>query len=489
MSVLDPLIRLSASISTRQQKASGLRDPGLWGATVDGAGHLALDAVDVPSLVTRFGSPLLAVSRSKLKLDAGSFRTAVEAALPGSMIAYSYKTNCVPGVLGELHSAGFGAEVISPYELWLAERLGVPGDRIVVNGVNKDYEFLHEAVRVGAASINVDHPGELEHLRKAAARLQQKARLSLRLKVDRSSHFGLGIETGEAESVARAILEVPELFEFAGLHFHAVADNDDPAPHIGYMMTALEFAKRIKSTLGLATANLNIGGGYTVPTMKVMSRFEYARQRFLGVPARPPDPYGGTAFSEYISRVAQALDTFCTANALPRPRVILEPGRIVTSQSHVMLTLVHAVKPNAAGPDFVMTDAGKILTSYPCDYEYHQIFAANRMHEESLQSYHLMGRLCTSADWLARFRCLPKLQSGDVLAVMDAGAYFTSYSSNFAFPRPEVVMVDEGEAYTLRRRETYEHLVAMDDVAPLSEEETALLPAVEAPLAGDWGTG
>jgi diaminopimelate decarboxylase len=132
-----------------------------------------------------------------------------------------------------------------------------------------------------------------------------------------------------------------------------------------------------------------------------------------------------------------------------------------------MLTLVHAIKANTAGPDFVMTDAGKILTSYPCDYEYHQMFAANRMREANVASYHLMGRLCTSADWLAKFRCLPKLASGDVLAIMDAGAYFTSYASNFAFPRPEVVMLDEGKAYTLRRRETYEHLTAMDDLEAL----------------------
>jgi diaminopimelate decarboxylase len=462
--LLAPLSRLSASISTRQQKSCGLWDPRLWGAAVNGAGNLSLDEVDIPSLVAEFGSPLLAVSRSKLKLDAESFAAAVEAALPGSMVAFSYKTNCIPGVLRELHNAGFAAEVISPYELWLAEKLGMAGDRIVVNGVNKDYEFLQAAVRVGAASINIDDPGELAHLGKAAAKLRRKARLSLRLKVDRKSHFGLAIESGEAESVARAISESPQLFDFTGLHFHAVADNDDPALHAAYMTRALEFAKHIKSTLGLTTANLNIGGGYTVPTMKVMSRFEYARQRFLGVPARPPDPHTGVPFSTYIASVARTLEAYCKSNDLTRPRVILEPGRIVTSQSHVMLTLVHAIRQNTAGPDFAMTDAGKILTSYPCDYEYHQMFAANRMRDANVASYHLMGRLCTSADWLAKFRCLPKLEGGDVLAIMDAGAYFTSYASNFAFPRPEVVMLDEGNAYTLRRRETYEHLTAMDDM-------------------------
>ena len=460
--LLAPLARLSASRSVRQQRACALWDPALWGATVSEAGHLQVDNVDIPALVASFGSPLLAVSRRKLRLDAASFLAAVHAVVPDAMTAFSYKTNCIPGVLRELHDAGFAAEVISPYELWLAERLGVPGDRIVVNGVNKDDGYLHEAVRVGAC-INVDDRSELEPLRKAATRLRRRARLSLRLKVDGRSHFGLAIESGEAERVAVEISKVPD-FDFTGLHFHAIADNDDPALHAGYMTTALEFAKRIKRSLGLDTATLNIGGGYTVPTMKVMTRWEYARQRLLGVPASPPNPYRGVPFDTYMARLASALNSYCAANDLARPRMILEPGRIVTSQSHVMLTNVHAIKPNTSGPDFAMTDAGKILTSYPCDYEYHQMFAANRMHDSNDSSYHLMGRLCTSADWLAKHRCLPKLKSGDVLAIMDAGAYFTSYSSNFAFPRPEIVMLDNGKAHTLRKRESYEHLTAMDNL-------------------------
>jgi diaminopimelate decarboxylase len=182
----------------------------------------------------------------------------------------------------------------------------------------------------------------------------------------------------------------------------------------------------------------------------------------LGIPCRPPDPAAGTDIGSYIARVAEALDRWCDTHNFTRPAVILEPGRVVTSQSHVLLTRVHSIKPNAGGADFATTDAGRILTSYPCDYEYHQIFAANRMGKENDARYELMGRLCTSADWLARNRCLPQLAPGDVLAVMDAGAYFASYSSNFAFPRPEIVMLHDGATETLRRRETFEHLTGMD---------------------------
>ncbi len=461
---LAPIARFGARRSFRQQKLSTLWNPEHWGAEASADGYLQMDGVSLPDLVSAHGSPLLAVSRSKLLLDAARFASAVRAVFPNAMIACSYKTNGVPGVLQQLHRSGFGAEVISHYELWLAERLGVPGERIVVNGVNKDAAFLRHAVELGVSSINIDEPGELALLRQIAEQLRRKVRVSLRLKVDSASHFGLAIESGEASVVAREIAANPELFEFVGLHLHALADNDDPEPHITYARTALEFAAGIRQSLGLQITSLNLGGGFTVPTMKVMSRFEYARQRLLDLPARPPDPLSGLDIGRYMSRLAEAIESICRTLDLPSPRIILEPGRILTSQSHVMLSRVHAVKHNRFGPDFAMTDAGKILTSYPCDYEYHQMFVANRMHAPCDTTYHLMGRLCTSADWLAKNRCLPRLEAGDVIAIMDAGAYFTSYACNFAFPRPGIVSLDNGQVSTLRHRERFEHLTAMDGI-------------------------
>lgn len=460
--LLTPFSWLGAAAAARRQRASVLRDPAHWGAAVSDAGRLEADGVDLAALVGREGSPLIAVSRRRLREDAQAVLDAVGTALPDAMVAYSYKTNCVPGVLSELHAAGFAAEVISPYELWLARRLGVPGERIVVNGVNKPYGYIEEAVRAGVFSINVDDAAELGLIRKAAAALGRRARVSLRLKLDRRSHFGLRLETGEAASAAHEVAATPGQLELVGLHFHALADSHDPRPHIGYMTKALSFARQIRREHGLATPTLNVGGGYAVPTVNVMSRYEYARQRLLDMPADPPDPSTGTAFPEYVARLAEALENWCASHSFPMPRLVLEPGRLVTSRSHVLLTAVHAIKSAASLPDFAMTDAGKILT-YPCDYEYHQMFVANKMRRAWNARYHLMGRLCTGADWLAKNRCLPRLEPGDVVAVMDAGAYFTSHASNFAFPRPAVVLLDEGEVRVLRRQETYEHLTAMDE--------------------------
>lgn len=462
--LLNVVTRILAARSQRQQLTTRLRNPEHWGASINEEGHLSFDGSDLAELVRNHGSPLMSVSRARLLADAARFRSAVNSSFPNSEVAFSYKTNCIPGVLQELHDAGFAAEVISQYELWLADKLRVPGDRIFVNGVNKDYEFLTDAVRLDVASVNVDEPGEIEILRSACRRLGKKVRVSLRLKVDRSSHFGVRIEDGEADRVAQEIARHPEHLEFVGLHFHELADNADPVPHIGYVLKALAYAAHIRRKFDLPLHNLNIGGGYTVPTMKVMSRFEYARQRLFGVPASPPDPGVATNIERYMQQMSEAIGLYCRNHNLSQPRMIFEPGRIVTSQSHVLLTIVHSIKSNQEGPNFAMTDAGKILTSYPCDYEYHQMFVANRMRAPLDDTYQLMGRLCTSADWLAKHRSMARLERGDVIAIMDAGAYFTSYASNFAFPRPKVVLLDAGKIRTLRQRETFEHLTAMDSV-------------------------
>lgn len=454
--------RLLARYSARRQSQSTLWQPENWAARINSSGHLEFDGVDLAELLHRSASPLLVVSRQKLHDDAKSFIDAVKLAFPNATTAYSYKTNCIPGVLRELHTLGMQAEVISPYELWLAEQLGMRGQHIVVNGVNKDSDFLEHAARLDVRCINIDSPREFEPLIAVASRMGRRINVGLRLKIGRKSHFGLDTNSDEAFNAAATIARNADKLSFSGLHVHELADNSAASRHTRLIGRALDFAADIRRRLSLETPNLDIGGGFSVPTTKVLARWEYARQRLFDVPAAPPDPQRGIDLRNYFAQLAGFLTQHCRAVNIPEPRLSMEPGRCITSRSHVLLSKVHSIKANSTGPAFAMTDIGKILVSYPCDYEYHQIFVANRMNAEPNKLYHAMGRLCTSSDWLARNRFLPELQANDVLAVMDAGAYFTSYASNFAYPRPAVVLLDKGRCTTLRRQESFEHLTAMD---------------------------
>ena len=144
------------------------------------------------------------------------------------------------------------------------------------------------------------------------------------------------------------------------------------------------------------------------------------------------------------------------------PKILIEPGRFVSSRSEFLLAEVQTIKKKVVGTQFAVTDAGRLSIAFPCEFEYHEVFIANRPKAQMDTLYHVMGRICTSADWMFKNRYLPELRPGDILAIMDAGAYFSSYSSNFAFPRPGIVMVSDGQSKILRRHESFDHLIAMD---------------------------
>ena len=130
-----------------------------WGLAVNDAGHLVLGGCDIVDLADRYGTPLHVVDEAALRRTYRSFVQSFSASYPRVDVFYSYKSNCVPGVLAILHSEGCGAEVISPYELWLARRLGVDPSRIIYNGVNKSFEDLRGAIEVGVRLVNVDSLG------------------------------------------------------------------------------------------------------------------------------------------------------------------------------------------------------------------------------------------------------------------------------------------------------------------------------------------
>ncbi len=457
--------RISHAVARRckkRQLRNELRDLRLWDLDVNERGHLSVQGLDAVDLITLYGSPLLVVNRGRLIRDALEVKRAFQKAPEGSKILYSYKTNCIPGILKPLHDIGIGAEVISPYELWLAARLGVSGEMILYNGVDKSEESIEQAVAMGVLAINIDHSEEVERLQLVAKRLRCKASVGVRLALRRSSQFGLDIESGEALDVCRKIRSLSEHLALKCLHFHVTSNAKTAETHKTCVIRALEFARVLKDATGLEAAYLDIGGGLGVPTTKNMTGIEYGLYRALGIPPKPPRLCVTQAPSQFMSEIFTAIKEVCGRLHLKVPSVIIEPGRLITSRAEFLLSRVNAVKRRSGGRVFAIADAGRLSLTFPCDFEYHEVFVANRPLATMDKTYEVKGRICTSADWMFRNRCLPQLEPGDILAVMDAGAYFSSHSSNFAFPRPGIIMVQGGTAHLIRRQETYDHLIAMD---------------------------
>jgi diaminopimelate decarboxylase len=454
--------RLFVRRSLKSQLESGLRDLRLWGLDTNPKGHLSVAGVDMVEIIVKYGSPLLVVNKEKLVADAEEALEALRGAPKGSQVLYSYKTNCIPGILKELHEIGIGAEVISPYELWLSEKLNVPGESVVYNGVDKNDESIRRAVRMGILALNIDYKEELDRICRIAREERKKINVGLRLALNESSQFGMRVDNGEALETARRISENKEWLRLNCVHFNVTSNAKNAYLHKECALRAVEFIKTLKDVLGLEVAYLDVGGGIGVPTTKNMSGLEYGLYRLLGCLPKPPSPAAwqppGKFFGDLLSTVNEA----CKKYGVQVPMMLTEPGRLITSRAEVLLTKVLAIKEKADGRRFAITEAGRLSVAFPCEFEYHEVFLANRSEEPLTDTYHIMGRICTSSDWMFRNRLMPELRVGDILAVMDAGAYFSSNASNFAFPRPAIVLIGYGTSTEIRRQEEFEHLVGMD---------------------------
>lgn len=451
--------------SLRHQQKAGVPDVGIWGLSINEQEHLAVNGVDTLNLHAEYGSPLLVVNRRKLLEDATAIQQAIKRCGKNSRVVYSYKTNCIPGILKEIHGVGIGAEVVSPYELWLTEQLKVPGEEIVYNGVNKTDESLVRAIEMGILSINVDCLPEIERIVAVAKRLKKRARVGIRLGFVEKAQFGLEIESGEAMEACRRISQHSDCLDLNTIHFCVASNVKESGTHRHYARKALEFIHALKAQVGVTIKYLDLGGGVGVPTSKNMDGIEYGLYRLFGCLPTSPDPNVFEDIDIFASRINATVKENCARLNLELPAIVLEPGRFVTSRCEFLLSTVLAVKEKSSGQKFVITDAGRLSLTFPCDFEYHSVFPADQSNALKKELYQVMGRICTSADWMAKNIYLPQLREGDVLATMDAGAYFSSYSSNFAFPRPAIVMVkDSSDIEIIRQAESFEHLVALDKV-------------------------
>lgn len=438
-------------------------DRRLWGLDVDGNDHLVLGGCDLVTLAATYGTPLHVVDEDRLRANYRRFVAAFQGGHPATRVFYSYKTNCIPEMLALLHDEGCGAEVISPYEAWVAHRLGVKGMDVVYNGVGRSVGDFRAAIERRVGLINVDSRDELRRLARAADELQQTVNVGLRVYPDVGwrAHFGLD------PNADRLLAQAAELKHHRHLHLYAlhahIASGLRATANYERLIDALCLLIRdLRARSGVAVACLDLGGGFGVPTVKTLSVREVALYKLWNVAPRPPRPQDCPSIETFGRVLTAVLRDRCARYDLEEPSLILEPGRAITSDTQMLLVSVIDVKRRAKGPAFAITDGGMQNIAFPLAYEYHHSFLATRASVPPERRYTVTGPLCSPEDLLYRNWPLPALKEGDVLAVMDAGAYFTSFANNFSYPRPAVVGVSQGRHRLLRGRETFEQMSSVD---------------------------
>lgn len=445
--------------------------PSAWGLSVGAAGRLEWDGVDLHGLADRWGTPLHVVNRARLEATYRRFRDAFAARCPRVDIGYSYKTNPLPAALRVLHDAGATAEVISHYELWLALRLGMPGERIIFNGPGKTAAALAAAVEAGVKLINVDGLTELGMLERIAAYRGRRHPVGARIvtSVGWSGQFGMGLADGTAFEAFQRLAQSAHLHPCA-LHVHLGSGLRETGIYLQAADEALRFARRLRSELGIVIEHLDLGGGFGVETARSYTNLDH--QLLLnGYRLRPPRPGDAPTPDDYAAGIAPLLERHCGRDESLWPELILEPGRAVTSAAQCLLVSVLATKRGDRHGPYAILDGGRNLM-IPTGYEYHEVLPVTKAAHAGRGEHALFGPLCHPGDLLFRRRELPPLEPGDIVAVMDAGAYFIPNQMNFSNPRPAAVMIEDGAARLVRARESFEDLVDLDE-----------LPAGERPRA------
>jgi len=432
--------------------------PEAWGAKVQD-GRLNIGGCDVPALAREFGTPLYVVDEAKLRSDFAGFIGAFRAVYPKVELGYSYKTNPLPGVIRVLHECGALAEVISHYELWLALQLGVAPSNIIFNGPAKTPQSIALAVERRVKLINVDGLDEIDTIAQAAARFGVTQPVGVRVvtSVGWQAQFGLRIGTGEALEAFERIKAHPRL-EPVGLHVHLGTGIKEVPVYLRAIREMLEFARQLEAGAGTRLRYFDFGGGFGVPTVQPFSAWD-ARLSLNRLPVSPVETLKTPRAEDYAAPIAQLLREHYSEADLPT--IAFEPGRALSSSAQSLVLQVLAVKRGRDGMTRIILNGGKNL-ALPTGYEYHEILAASRMNAALEGNVNFYGPLCHPGDVLFVEKPFPRIEAGDFVAVMDAGAYFVPNQMNFSNPRPGAVLVRDGQSRLIRRPESFEDMVRLD---------------------------
>jgi diaminopimelate decarboxylase len=401
----------------------------------------------IDSLVQEYGSPLFIISGEALRRNIRRFKSSFSIKYPKTEIAYSYKANCLSGLLEIIHNEGAWAEVASGFEYEMARTLGVIGSSIVFNGPYKKKGELKRAFKEGAI-LNVDHIDELKLLEEIATELRRTLEVGIRINLDVGIHqlpdrFGFNLESGEAIGVvARCVKK--KLVRVIGLHIHLTSYIIEPEESENFVP-----AKRIKL---IWPKGSNV---YRIAAERVVRFAGEIREQF-GINIKYIDMGGGFPSIDSLTAYVEAIvKPIINGFRHELPILILEPGRAIVRDAVQLITTVVGVKESPNGEKGVIVDAG--ISLLPTSFWRWQDIEPSTKVEDNLRDTTVYGPLCLQTDIIAKAR-LPEIKAGDKLVIKNVGAYNISQSSSFIFPRPYVLLIEKDSARVLRRAETVDDI-------------------------------
>ncbi len=399
--------------------------------------ELHCEAVKVSDVAEQIGTPFYLYSHHSLVDHFTKIKKAFAPVDP--IICFAMKANGNMAVVKTLLNEGAGLDIVSKGELEKALTLGADPKKIVFASVGKTAEEISQAIRAGILFLNVESVPELEEINRISQKLNQKARVALRINPDVEAPTHSFIKTGTLEKKfgidlrsARRLFKSRSRFPFVtinGLHIHIGSQITESQPFIRAMKKVIEFLQALRKD-NIRLEYLDMGGG-------------------MGIIYKDEKPQ--TA-QEFANRILPYLEQ-------TQLKIVMEPGRFIVGNAGIFVTKVLYIKDNGF-KKFVIVDGGMNDLIRPSLYHaYHEIVPVKKTKSPSMKA-DIVGPVCESGDFFAKDRRIPRVKKDDLLAVMSAGAYGYVMASNYNMrPRVPEVLVKGDRFEVVKERETFADLI------------------------------
>ena len=416
-------------------------------------GHLTFCDLDTAELAKEFGTPLYVMDEGRIRARCQEYKKAMAVFLPqGSRPLFASKALSFQGIYRIMASEDMGIDVVSVGEIHTAAAAGFPMENAFFHGNSKTDEAIAYAMDQNVGWFVCDNEWELTAIDQQAQKrgIFQKVLLRLTPGIDPHTHgkintgrvdskFGAAIETGQAEALTCKALSKKNI-ALMGYHCHIGSQIFEETPFVDAAEIMLKFSANMAKTHGFAPKFLNLGGGMAVPYKDTDPKIDYG---------------------ENIRRIGLVIEKTCKALGLTPPTILMEPGRSIVADSGITLYTATGTKTIPEFRSYVAVDGGMTdnprYTLYEAPYT---VLPASRMNDRAEDTYTVAGCCCESGDILQENVPLPKMERGDLLAVLTTGAYNYAMASNYnRVPRAPIVMVGEDGPKVVVRRETLDDLL------------------------------
>ncbi|OPX59167.1 MAG: Diaminopimelate decarboxylase [Methanobacterium sp. PtaB.Bin024] len=412
-------------------------------------GNLDIGGSDALELAKKYGTPLYVIDEMRVRDNYQRVHQAFSQEYADFQIFYAAKANTNLAVMRILEQEGSGIDAVSPGEIYTALLAGFQPDRILFTGNNVTTQELKYALDAGVR-MNLDSVSMMERLAELPG--AEGTKISFRVNpMVGAGHHDHCITGGELSKFGIMEHEAVEVYQKAqdlgfkpvGIHTHIGSGILDPEPFKLAVEVLMDVAGRVHKDAGVIFEFIDFGGG-------------------LGIPYTPEEPV--LDIKQFASEIVALYMNKLQEHDIDNPTMCIEPGRYIVGDAAYLLARVNTVKQSYR--KFVGVDAGFNTLLRPTMYgSYHHILVADKPEAAPTQNIDVAGNVCESGDLFARDRPLPEIKEGDVLSIMNAGAYAFSMGSQYnSRPLPAEVIVREGKTDVIRERETYADLLSKQNI-------------------------